>query len=99
MPFLLVCNIGYYLDADTCTKCVQGTYKDEVGNEATLCLECPTGKSTTDTGNAASTDCGELTVVTLFINRQYFMFIMIYNNNTGKVKIYRCKGLNVPQSE
>ena len=46
-----VCDKGYYLDADKCTICAQGEYKDTVSDDTT-CRQCSAvkaGSSTADT--------------------------------------------------
>ena len=77
---LSVCNVGYYLQDTTCTKCAVGTYKTEVGNEVTLCLACPDGEFTSTTGNTANTDCSKFYKATV-------EFQLIYNWNS-KIEAY-----------
>ena len=54
--FLLVCNVGYFMDGDSCTLCTGNTIKLSAGN-ATVCDTCD---GTTTVPNADRTACGEL---------------------------------------
>ena len=53
--FVLVCNIGYFKDGDSCTRCSGNTIKTSAGN-TTSCEATCDGPSTVP--NADNTACG-----------------------------------------
>ncbi|CAN0050348.1 unnamed protein product [Ectocarpus sp. 6 AP-2014] len=53
------CPAGRYLDeaAETCTDCQAGSYKTAVGNDVSLCVPCPEGTYSPQTGGTSSDVC------------------------------------------
>ncbi|CAN0508575.1 unnamed protein product, partial [Ectocarpus sp. 12 AP-2014] len=53
------CPVGRYLDeaAETCTDCQAGSYKTTVGNDVSLCVPCPEGTYSPQTGGTSSDTC------------------------------------------
>lgn len=51
------CTFGYFLNINVCQQCLQGTYKDTVGDGG--CTTCPGGTGTTSgTGATSVSECG-----------------------------------------
>ena len=58
------CDAGYYTelaDSTSCTACMQGTYKEAAGNNATACVSCSDdgSKTTPAAASTLETDCGK----------------------------------------
>ena len=50
-----VCTEGHYLLSSTCTACEEGTYKEDIGNQA--CTGCAASSTTLNSGADDITDC------------------------------------------
>ncbi len=57
IPTSSVCVIGYEGPPGNCTECPLGKFRDALN--LTSCQDCPTGKSTAETGANSSALCGE----------------------------------------